>query len=638
MKILTKISGLKTPWQCLAGAWLICAALMMSAPVLAAERLDSLGKEFWLGFTKNYSSTPELSLFISGRTATSGTVEIPALGFSQAFDVTPGAVTTVTLPDASVQAYEEVQNKGIHIVADDEIAVYGLNRIPATTDAYLALPVDVLGTEYRALGYVNDIGFPSQYLVVATENGTTVTAPAVGDCPAVDVTLDAGHVYQVGCTDVSGTLITASAPIAVFAGNECTNIPPGFGACDHVVEQMPPVSSWGRQFVTEPLATRQGDTFRILAHEDGTEVSINGTSVATLAAGQFHETILNEASVIETSGPALVAQYSNGTGFDGVTSDPFEMLVTPYEQFLTNYTVTTPASGFSLNFINVVVPDAAVGQLMLDGAVVPASQFSPIGGSGFSGAQLAVDLGAHTLDASVPFGVFVYGFADADSYGYPGGGTLAPIAIATNLGLTPVSADKVIGEQHCVIANVTDQHNNPLESIRVDFSVTGVNVQDGVVFTDTAGAAEYCYAGQAVGQDTILAAVGQLNATAQVTWSKVLLKTALDVIQAFTIKQDRKGQKLLLVLRAKLAEKESGNPIGGKKIVFRTKYGSVKGGNPVNLCTAVTTANGLAQCQIMWPSVKLAVYQTPGKGVEIVGAFAGDDRYEASEDTRKRLK
>lgn len=637
MKILTKISGLRTPRQCLAGAWLICAALMMSAPVLAADRLDSLGKEFWLGFTKNYSGTPELSLFISGPTATSGTVEIPALGFSQAFDVTPGAVTTVTLPDASVQSYGEVQNKGIHIVADDEITVYGLNRIQFTTDAYLALPLDVLGTEYRALGYTQSAG-PSQYLVVATQDGTTVTAPAVGDCPAVDVMLDAGSVYQVGCTDVSGTLITASAPIAVFAGNECTNIPPGASYCDHVVEQMPPVSSWGRQFVTEPLATRQGDTFRILAHEDGTDVSINGTSVATLAAGQFHETILNEASVIETSGPVLVAQYSNSTTYDGVTSDPFEMLVPPYEQFLANYTVTTPASGFSLNFINVVVPDAAVGQLMLDGAVVPASQFSPIGGSGFSGAQLAVDLGAHTLDASVPFGVFVYGFDRDDSYGYPGGLSLSPIAVVSDLKLTPNDAERIIGEQHCVTASVADQNGDPLESIRVDFTVTGANAQSNFAFTDTAGVAEYCYAGQAVGQDTILAVVGQVNATAQVTWSKVLLKTALDVIQAFTIKQDRKGQKLLLVLRAKLAEKESGNPIGGKKIVFRTKYGSVKGGNPVNLCTAVTTANGLAQCQIMWPSVKLAVYQTPGKGVEIVGAFAGDDRYEASEDTRKRLK
>jgi hypothetical protein len=37
-------------------------------------------------------------------------------------------------------------------------------------------------------------------------------------------------------------------------------------ACDHLVEQLPPVNQWGRQFVTMPLATRSGgDTFRILA-------------------------------------------------------------------------------------------------------------------------------------------------------------------------------------------------------------------------------------------------------------------------------------------------------------------------------------------------------------------------------------
>ena len=37
------------------------------------------------------------------------------------------------------------------------------------------------------------------------------------------------------------------------------------------------------------------------------------------------------------------------------------MMVPPSEQFLASYTVSTPASGFSINYINVVAPNAAVG-------------------------------------------------------------------------------------------------------------------------------------------------------------------------------------------------------------------------------------------------------------------------------------
>ena len=39
-----------------------------------------------------------------------------------------------------------------------EVTVYGLNRIQYTTDAYLGLPTDILGTEYIVLGW-NDRGF-----------------------------------------------------------------------------------------------------------------------------------------------------------------------------------------------------------------------------------------------------------------------------------------------------------------------------------------------------------------------------------------------------------------------------------------------------------------------------------------------
>jgi hypothetical protein len=174
--------------------------------------------------------------------------------------------------------------------------------------------------------------------------------------------------------------------------------PPNVAFCDYIVEQLPPVVTWGRSFITMPLATRlNGDTFRVLASVDGTTVSVNGAVVATLNRGQFHQQIIAEPAQITADQPILVAQYSHGTQFDGVTSDPFMMLIPPFEQFLGAYTVTTPASDFPINFVNVVAPATAVGTILLDGIALPLDSFVPIGTSGFAGAQVPISAGSHTL-------------------------------------------------------------------------------------------------------------------------------------------------------------------------------------------------------------------------------------------------
>jgi len=53
---------------------------------------------------------------------------------------------------------------------------------------------------------------------------------------------------------------------------------------------------------------------------------------------------------------------------------------------------------------------SAVGSVLLDGAAPPAGSFTTIAGTTFSGAQLAVGLGSHTVSAALPVGVFTYGY------------------------------------------------------------------------------------------------------------------------------------------------------------------------------------------------------------------------------------
>jgi hypothetical protein len=493
---------------------------------------DSKGREFWLAFQQNLS-TAELTLFITSAEATTGRVEIPGLGFSTVFTISPGQVTPVEIPsEAELATADGVENKGIHVTADHEITIYGLNRVLYTTDAYLGLPTDILGTDYVVLGYGNvNLLNGTQFSVVATEPDTQVTitpkAPTTTHPVGVPytLTLQQGQTYQFRSTapapaDVSGTIITSNKPIAVFGGHQCANIPDGMtGACDNIVEQIPPTTTWGKSFVTVPLATRmRGDTFRFLASTDGTQVTVNGTVVANLNRGQVHQMLITGMAHITSTQPLLVAQYSNGSSFDGVTSDPFMMLIPPYEQFLPGYTVTTPASGFVTNFINVVVPNAATNALKLDGVLVPESRFTPIGASGFSGAQLAVALGSHSLVAPLPFGVFMYGFDYYDSYGYPGGASLSPIAVATTLTVAPKTGSSLIHAEHCLTATVLDQNGDVVEGVRVDWKVSGANTVTGFGNTDASGQNVFCYRGVQGGNDSIVASVGTLADNATWQW------------------------------------------------------------------------------------------------------------------------
>ena len=293
--------------------------------------------------------------------------------------------------------------------------------------------------------------------------------------------------------------------------------PQGSAICDHLVEQLTPTSTWGRRFVTTPLAARQnGDTFRILAASNDTEVRIHGVLIATLDAGQFRELILTEASVIEASSPVLVAQFANGSALSGNPGDPFMMLIPPYEQFMNSYTVTTPASGFAQSYVSVVAQGS--GTISLDGSIVPPASFAPIGASGYFGATIPVAPGTHRLSAAQPFGLAIYGFNKDESYGYTGGLSLSQIARVLRVELTPADANAITRTSTCVTGTAIDANSGPVSGVRMDFAVTGVHPTTAFAVTDTAGAAEFCYTGTIAGLDTIIGTVSDISDTATRTW------------------------------------------------------------------------------------------------------------------------
>src|SRR5262249_49727435 len=143
--------------------------------------------------------------------------------------------------------------------------VYGFFNGSASTDGYLALPENALGTDYLVLSYRSTVEagwpngewkpLPSECAIVASQDNTTVTiTPSIQVCshPAgvpYNVVVNKGKPHQLqGNRDLPGTRVTANNPIAVFSAHAGANVRENLStiAADYLVEQPPPVPTWGK--------------------------------------------------------------------------------------------------------------------------------------------------------------------------------------------------------------------------------------------------------------------------------------------------------------------------------------------------------------------------------------------------------
>jgi hypothetical protein len=497
---------------------------------------SSRGTEFWIAFPGNVDMGGERQLYITAEIGTNVSVNAPAIGYSSNVFIPAGTLSTFNLSTSiDVISNGTIDTKSIHVTADNPVTVYGMNQHAATTDAYLALPVDALGTDYAVMGYTEDFSFAllSQMTIVATQDNTSITitptATGGGFTAGVpgNVVLNTGDVFQLRSgdqlSDYTGSRVVSDKPVSVYGGNDCTNISGGLRACDHLVEQITPTTSWGNSFLTVPLATRlAGDVFRIMAQQDGTQVSINGTVVTTLNAWQFYETILasNSYNRITSNNPILVGQYCRSSQADNVTSDPFFALIPPDEQFLNNYIISAGTSNIVINYLNITSPNSNTSSVLVDGSPVPGGSWNAIPGTTFSGAQVPINNGVHTVSSPLPIGLLVYGFGSFDSYGYLGGQAFGAVATASTLTISPVTGTAKVTTNRCWNAELLDQFGEPVTGVRVDFNITGPNSgSSGFAFTNASGIATFCYTGAFAGHDVIVASVGALNAVAQFDWT-----------------------------------------------------------------------------------------------------------------------
>lgn len=409
------------------------------------------GNNFWFGFMEHRDiNTNTKVAMITSKYHTSGTINISHQNWSQPFSVAANSVKLINLPPyTEVLGSETIDDVGVQVISQQPVSVYIHQYHDYRSEATVVLPTTSLGNEHFIMTYVglNSQGqiYPSEFLIVGTENETsisiTVSDETVAGKPAgtnFTIQLNAGETYQVqakyGSGDLTGSHVIADKKIAVFGGNRWTQVPTGCDARDNLLEQMYPVSTWGKQFVTIPFAKVSYDIFRILASEDNTSIEVTGSASQnySLDAGEFVEYQKSEATFITANKPIQIAQFLVGSSCNGYNlGDPSMMLLNSVEQ--TRDTVTLYNSSFeniAENFINIIAATPDFPYISFDGQPIPSNAtIGTVGqNSEFTFARIQVNSGAHTI-ISEACGVIAaaYGYGTFESYAYSGGASFKSI-------------------------------------------------------------------------------------------------------------------------------------------------------------------------------------------------------------------
>ena len=425
--------------------------------------------DFYLGFFSN--GNPSVIIANSNPHWVSYFIEAPGIQFEDKGNVAPNNAKGLVLPiELEASSHTHVYN-GIHLkLNNSNVAVLGQNSVyRSTADTFLIMPYSILCvTEYVYYAISVSDGLNtnrSVVLIVGNENDTkvtlTVTQYTTINVDRYNVELPPNQqysfviralqtVYVASYNDLSGTKIVTDKPVSVFSGHECANLPSNIVSCDHLIEQILPITLWGTEHYTMPLASKPY-TIKILAAHDSTNVDIYCNSIA-LKSEYLNEggsctfaLKMEEYCAIYSNKDVLIVQFSHGRHSDNGpmmgsghhtddhNSDPMMMVVPALNQYFSKFDVSTIQVSNFFHHINIIVTahcfhPEVMYMVTAEGLheSLDAQQWVPIrvnGRTKMYTTQMNVSEGIvkiiHTMPSAL-MTVVAYGFAKDKGYGHVG--------------------------------------------------------------------------------------------------------------------------------------------------------------------------------------------------------------------------
>lgn len=437
----------------------LCLMLVYTFPITDSS---TYGEEFFLGFLPTLGGSEFATVRL-----TIGTPEIEARFVVRSVNqiihegnVTSNTPVVVTVPMDLIVTGNDFNNrhKGISVHSIGNRRLFVLAETFVSTiihGTFLAYPdprvsLGDVSNEYEYIIVSTDVpGITnSVFLLVGCDNDTNVTVvpsqsielPSDLQTPTFSpVSVNQStHSHQLilhqmqtllvsHSLDLSGTKVISNKPLTVIGGHECANIPRDKPGCEPLAVQIPPVVTWGTEFLLAPFTGRNHpQVFKVVASNITSLITIscgNSNPAGTLIRNSIYTLATSNFCHIESNSPVFVIQLSTGSTTDS-QGDPAVAIVSPIDQYVRNTEFfTLPTNTFPSNYISITASaeNFDPNRILLNGLILNClwqeiynSSRSIVGyACNTSIASETTAVRQHTINYTTPSGrlsVTVYGF------------------------------------------------------------------------------------------------------------------------------------------------------------------------------------------------------------------------------------
>lgn len=330
----------------------------------------------------------------------------------------------------------------VFIISHDD----GTSSVGSTTN----IPLHKLSNKYVVISTEPDLSsfsVKSQFAVAATVDNTTIliTFKMKRNLPlnidgntyysgdVFNFSLNQYETYQIAHeTDLTGTFIESSAPIAAFSGNDCNKLE-DILYYDHLIEQLPPTDSVDSIYLVPPNANDRGTLIRITSIESSNTTFVIGNVKQSLLISKldhFDVRISSSQTCFITSDqPNLVTSFGLAPP-SSTLGDPSMTIVPGFNQYLSFYKVVVP-SGYDFDYVSIMIKHSFKNSFRINGTVITTADIVfeedvKAGNLTYNVRTIKVpsgELTAYTVDEE-KFGLMFAGISRYEAYGFSGNSLL----------------------------------------------------------------------------------------------------------------------------------------------------------------------------------------------------------------------
>lgn len=278
----------------------------------------------------------------------------------------------ITIPSAMELKSFKKESKSIFIETFDNVFVVSHDYRNLSIGSTAIVPLHKLSTGYVVISTEpTKDRFRSQFATAAFKDNTSVTISfkmkrniflyidgnSFLDGDVYNLTLDRFETYQISHeTDLTGTVIESSAPIAVFSGNTGNRLE-NKGAFEYLIQQIIPIRKLDKTYIVPPNSNDRNSKIRITATESSNiSYTINGiTQTVAINKLDSFDTIISSSQtcVIESNTPIAVTSFGLHSSSFGM-GDPSMTVVPGINQYIDYYKTVVP-SGFNYNYVTIMI-------------------------------------------------------------------------------------------------------------------------------------------------------------------------------------------------------------------------------------------------------------------------------------------